>query len=178
MAVQFEWDQRKAASNLRKHGVSFSEASTVFRDPLAVIFDDETHSAREYREIIIGHSTRGRLLLVCFTERAEDTIRISVHGRQPKWNEKIMKKTEPSKPADKEPDEMLNEYKFDYSKARPNRFAARMKESVTVTLDSDVAEVFTTSESVNTVLRALIETMPKTKGTRRIRKQASNQQNS
>jgi uncharacterized protein len=76
MSVQFEWDGRKAASNLRKHGVSFPEASTVFRDSLAVIFDDEAHSAQEYREIIIGHSTRDRLLLVCFAEKAEDVVRI------------------------------------------------------------------------------------------------------
>jgi uncharacterized protein len=76
MGVQYEWDRRKAESNLRKHGVSFDEAGTVFRDPLAIIFDDETHSAREYREIIIGHSTRGRLLLVCFTEKAGNVVRI------------------------------------------------------------------------------------------------------
>lgn len=76
MSVQFEWDRRKATSNLRKHGVSFGEASTVFRDQLACIFDDEKHPAQERREIIIGHSTRDRLLLVCFTEKAEDVIRI------------------------------------------------------------------------------------------------------
>src|SRR5215467_2481076 len=71
MDIQFEWDDDKAASNLEKHGVSFEEASTVFRDPFALIFDDETHSIEEQREIIIGHSTRNRLLLVCFTERGE-----------------------------------------------------------------------------------------------------------
>jgi uncharacterized DUF497 family protein len=76
MGVQFEWDRRKAASNLRRHGVSFDEASTVFRDQLACIFDDEAHSAREQREIIIGHSTRHRLLLVCFTEKPENVVRI------------------------------------------------------------------------------------------------------
>jgi hypothetical protein len=87
-----------------------------------------------------------------------------------------MKKTEASKPSVKESDDMLPEYKFDYSKARPNRFAARIKkEDVTVTLDPDVSEVFTTSESVNTILRALIETMPKTKGRTVARKQSSNQ---
>jgi hypothetical protein len=69
---QFAWDDDKAASNLEKHGVSFEEATTVFRDPLALIFDDETHSIEEQREIIIGHSTRNRLLLVCFTERRDE----------------------------------------------------------------------------------------------------------
>ena len=73
--LQFEWDDDKAASNLETHEVSFEEAATVFRDPFAMIFDDEAHSLEEQREIIIGHSTRNRLLLVCFTERG-DKLRI------------------------------------------------------------------------------------------------------
>ena len=69
-----------------------------------------------------------------------------------------MKKTRSTNKAD---DELRPEYEFDYGKARPNRFAARVKPGVrTVPLDPDVAEVFTTPESVNTVLRALIQTMP------------------
>ncbi len=62
-----------------------------------------------------------------------------------------MKKTEACKPPGKKIDDLLPEYKFDYSKARPNRFAGRVrKEDVTVALDPDVSEVFTTSESANT----------------------------
>lgn len=76
MALSFEWDEYKAASNGTKHGVTFDEASTIFADPLAVIFDDEEHSRQEIREIIIGHSSLGRLLLVSFTERGEDVVRI------------------------------------------------------------------------------------------------------
>ena len=76
MSLQFEWNTEKATSNLKKHKVSFDEASTVFDDPLAQIFDDEDHSIGEQREIIIGHSILDRLLLVCFTERVEDHIRI------------------------------------------------------------------------------------------------------
>lgn len=76
MNVRFEWDKDKAASNLEKHGVSFDEASTVFDDPLAYIFDDEDHSDAEHREIIIGHSSQSRLLLTCFVERRENIIRI------------------------------------------------------------------------------------------------------
>ncbi|HUQ32543.1 MAG TPA: BrnT family toxin [Pyrinomonadaceae bacterium] len=74
--MEFEWDKAKAAANFRKHNVSFGEASTVFSDPLARIFDDEEHSAVERREILIGHSIINRLLLVCFTESSEDTVRI------------------------------------------------------------------------------------------------------
>jgi hypothetical protein len=75
MGVRFEWNNKKATSNLNKHKVSFEEAITVFGDPLAVIFDDEVHSKDEVREIIIGHSANNRLLLVRFTER-EDAIRL------------------------------------------------------------------------------------------------------
>lgn len=70
MNVSFGWDEQKAASNLSKHAVSFEEARTVFDNPLAVIFDDEVHSSAEPREIIVGHSSNGRLLMVCFTERS------------------------------------------------------------------------------------------------------------
>ena len=56
---EFEWDPRKAASNLKKHGVSFAEALAVFSDPAARIFDDPDHSSDERREIIIGY--RGAL---------------------------------------------------------------------------------------------------------------------
>jgi uncharacterized DUF497 family protein len=68
--VEFEWDGAKAASNLGKHGISFEEALTAFDDPLAAIFDDEEHSDREPREIIVGHSDQGRLVVVMFTERS------------------------------------------------------------------------------------------------------------
>jgi len=74
--MQFEWDIEKAKTNLKKHNVSFAEAETVFGNSLAKIFDDETHSFEEKREIIVGHSTDNRLLLVCFTEREDDTVRI------------------------------------------------------------------------------------------------------
>jgi uncharacterized protein len=76
MSMRFEWDLTKAESNLRKHDVSFDEAVTVFKDPLAYIFDDETHSEEEHREIIIGMSTLRLMILVCFVERLENIIRI------------------------------------------------------------------------------------------------------
>ena len=67
--MQFEWDRAKAQRNLRKHGVPFGEAVTVFYDSLAVTFDDPDHSAGEPRLITIGYSARGRLLIVAHTER-------------------------------------------------------------------------------------------------------------
>jgi uncharacterized DUF497 family protein len=74
--MRFEWDPAKASSNIHKHGVSFDEAVTVFKDPLAFIFDDEAHSEEESREIIIGMSSLRRMILVCFVERIEDIVRI------------------------------------------------------------------------------------------------------
>ena len=67
--MQFEWDRAKAQRNLRKHGVSFDEAVTVFYDSLAVTFDDPDHSVGEPRLITIGYSVRGSLLVVAHTER-------------------------------------------------------------------------------------------------------------
>jgi hypothetical protein len=73
-----------------------------------------------------------------------------------------MKKTSTIKSGQSEIAEMRSEYNFDYRQARPNRFAGRIdKNRLVVVLDPDIAEVFTTPESVNTVLRALINTMPK-----------------
>ena len=80
MTLRFAWDAKKAQSNRRRHGVSFQEAATVFGDPLARIHDDPGHSEREFREIIVGHATGGRLLLVSFPER-HGTIRL-VSARQ------------------------------------------------------------------------------------------------
>ncbi len=74
--MRFEWHDDKAAHNEARHGVAFAEAATVFMDPLAAIFDDAWHSGHEPREIIIGQSDAGRLLIVSFTERQSDSIRI------------------------------------------------------------------------------------------------------
>jgi uncharacterized DUF497 family protein len=74
--MQFEWNPEKAETNLKKHKVDFVEAETVFGDPLAKIFNDEEHSFEEKREIIVGHSAGNRLLIISFTERENDTVRI------------------------------------------------------------------------------------------------------
>lgn len=72
----FVWDPAKAASNWVKHGVGFSEASSVFFDPLAVAFDDEDHSSdEEDRDYILGQSNGYRFLFVSFVFR-ERTIRL------------------------------------------------------------------------------------------------------
>ena len=75
--IQFEWDSAKATANLRKHGVSFEEAQSVFHDEFAVQFFDEEHSAGEERFLLLGISITAQLLLVCHCERESgDIIRI------------------------------------------------------------------------------------------------------
>lgn len=82
-----------------------------------------------------------------------------------------MKRTSIAKSRTTAPDDMLPEYNFDYRKARPNRFAEKIyKDRRVVILDPDISMVFTTADSVNTVLRALIKTMPKTAKTKTTRK--------
>ena len=78
MPLGFEWDSAKAEHNLKEHGVSFEEATTVFRDPLSITIADPDHSDSEDRFIDLGMSYRGRLIVVCYTERKEKIRIISV----------------------------------------------------------------------------------------------------
>lgn len=73
--MEFVWDRKKAASNLRIHRISFQEAATIFGDPLAVTYNDPDHSDGESRFVTIGLSARGNLLIVAHTDRA-DAIRL------------------------------------------------------------------------------------------------------
>jgi uncharacterized DUF497 family protein len=75
--VEFEWDPKKAAKNLRKHGVSFNEAATVFGDSLGTTVPDPDHSVAEDRYITVGMSNRRRLVMVAHTEREERSRIIS-----------------------------------------------------------------------------------------------------
>jgi uncharacterized protein len=74
--MEFEWDARKAAANLQKHGVSFEEASSVFYDWCAITIRDEEHSDEEVRLKTIGVSSKLRVLLVVQTELIDGVIRI------------------------------------------------------------------------------------------------------
>jgi uncharacterized DUF497 family protein len=77
MGYVFEWDSRKAESNLKKHGVAFDEATTIFGDPLSLLMDDPKHSSDEQRFLVIGLSVQHRLLVVAFAERPPRTRIIS-----------------------------------------------------------------------------------------------------
>jgi uncharacterized DUF497 family protein len=75
MALTFVWDPQKAASNLKKHGVSFEEATTAFADPLSLTIPDPDPSESEERFVLVGLSNLARLVIVVHTETGE-TIRI------------------------------------------------------------------------------------------------------
>ncbi len=75
--MEFEWDPKKAKANVKKHGISFHEAATVFGDPLAITFNDPDHSIREHRFLTFGYSRMNQLLAVVHTERHGRTRIIS-----------------------------------------------------------------------------------------------------
>jgi uncharacterized DUF497 family protein len=74
--LTFEWDEKKDASNKKKHGISFDEAKTVFTDQFARLIADPDHSDDEDRFILLGTSINSRLLVVCHCIRLNDSIRI------------------------------------------------------------------------------------------------------
>ena len=85
--IKFEWDEAKAASNRKKHGVSFEEAQSVFYDEFAVQFFDESHTDVEDRFLMLGFSSEAQLLMVCHCERDHGhTIRI-ISARKATRNE-------------------------------------------------------------------------------------------
>src|SRR5215208_6693912 len=101
MTQRFEWDDEKAESNLRKHGISFEDAASVFFDPLAYTFDDPDHSVGERRLLTFGFSQAGRLLVVAHAERVVPS-ESSALVAQPEMNGVFMSKAK---------DEMRREYR-------------------------------------------------------------------
>jgi uncharacterized DUF497 family protein len=90
--VRFEWDDKKDLANLRNHGVAFDEAKTVFYDENAIEFYDEDHSCKEVRLLMIGLSSKLRILLVSYTVmegKDKDIIRIISSRKATKKEQKI-----------------------------------------------------------------------------------------
>ena len=89
--MHFQWDRAKAAENIAKHGVSFQEASTVFRDPLSQTGEDPDHSIGEQRFVTFGISTSGRLLVVAHTEDGDRihiiSARVALSGERKIYEE-------------------------------------------------------------------------------------------
>ena len=80
MGLTFEWDRNKAEENLKKHGVSFEEATTVFGDPLSLTIDDPLHSVEEERLVTLGQSYKHRIIVVVHVDRGEN---IRIIGARP-----------------------------------------------------------------------------------------------
>lgn len=80
--LRFEWDERKAAANAKKHGVSFDEAKSVFVDERAKLIDDPDHSEDEERFVLLGLSSALRLLLVCHCYRGEGNVIRMISARK------------------------------------------------------------------------------------------------
>jgi len=91
-----EWDPNKAKQNLKKHGVSFEEAATIFEDPLSSTIDDPLHSEAEERFIIIGKSMQNRLLVVPHTDRGERIRIISARLATSRERVKYEEETNPN----------------------------------------------------------------------------------
>ncbi len=85
--IEFEWSSTKARSNLKKHGVSFEEAQSVFYDEYARQFFDEEHSDDEERFIMLGMSIRARVLVVCHCERSSVNVIRIISARKATANE-------------------------------------------------------------------------------------------
>ena len=88
MEIKFEWDKEKADTNLKKHKISFEEAKTVFYDPNALLIADPDHSEiKEDRFIIMGLSSKSRLLIVCHCYRANDEVIRIISARKAEKSE-------------------------------------------------------------------------------------------
>jgi hypothetical protein len=89
-ALRFEWDPKKAASNLRKHKVSFEDAQTVFSDERALLINDPDHSEAEERFVLLGLSSTMRLLVVVHCYRAADNVIRLISARKADAHERSL----------------------------------------------------------------------------------------
>jgi uncharacterized DUF497 family protein/uncharacterized protein (DUF4415 family) len=130
--IHFEWDVRKARSNVRKHGVSFEEATSVFYDDEALMLDGPGHSEDEERFVLLGLSSVLRILVVVHCFRGGDE-RVSPHlspqGHLTRGG-----------PVPGPTETMRDEY--DFSNARKNPYAKRLKQKVTIRLDAPTIAYF------------------------------------
>ena len=164
MGLRFEWDAAKAKRNLRKHQVSFEEATTAFNDELSLTVPDPVHSAGEARCLLLGQTSRHRLIVIAFTEPGPDmtasgssqpALPIAASAMTMK---KAKRKAAPSRRAVREPTPATDEIHphYDFSAGVRGKYAARYREGTNVVLlEPDVAERFPDAAAVNRALRVL-----------------------
>jgi len=150
--MKFEWDPRKATRNLRKHRVSFEQATTAFRDPLSVTAPDLAHSSSEYRFVTFGLSSTGKLLTISHTEQG-------IHSNHPLDELPSKRKRSMKKADNSELDDWgkANYKRADLGEIVRGKYAKRIRESTNVVvLDPQVAKAFPNDEAVNSALLGLI----------------------
>jgi uncharacterized DUF497 family protein/predicted DNA binding CopG/RHH family protein len=130
--LRFGWDPEKADANLRKHGVSFEEATSVFYDGLAVEFYDDENSEWEDRFLLLGLSATLRLLMVCHCYREEDRSFAS----------SLLVRQRRTRRSTTQGDNMKAEYDLSQMKSRRNPYARQLKKQVTLRVRPDVIEYF------------------------------------
>jgi uncharacterized DUF497 family protein len=152
--LEFEWDSRKARTNLAKHKVSYEDAASVFGNPLGRIVADPRHSAVEERLVLLGVSNKRRLPTVMYIER-EEAVRIISPDGQRAPRKGTMKRSTNKGAADRvNADAILPEY--DFKRGAPNKFAPRYASgSGVIVLEPHLAAAFPNSEGANAALRAL-----------------------
>lgn len=149
MHIEFEWDPDKATKNVKKHQVSFTEAATMFSDPLSMTFFDPDHSIDENRYFTVGLSHLGKLLMLCM--RTEEIAYASlVREKQRSEREGFMK----NKAEMEIDDELWAEYDLSQLKGGVRgKYVQRYKAGTNlVLLAPDVAEAFPSDEAVNEAL--------------------------
>ncbi|HEX8154916.1 MAG TPA: BrnT family toxin [Thermoanaerobaculia bacterium] len=154
---QFEWDDRKALLNVRRHGITFDQAKNVFNDPLAMTQRDGEHSDGEEREVTLGDTWSGITLVVHHTRRG-DKIRIisarratAAELRKMANGNWICDKGEPGH------DPLDHEIDFDPAKAvRGKYYRPHDKPTVYCRLDAELVDHFGTNDDINEALRTLI----------------------
>ena len=144
-SIQFDWDVRKAAANLKKHKISFEEAKSAFYDERAKLIDDPAHSADEERFILLGLSHLLRVVVVCHCYRIHGNIIRIISARKATTQEL------------KAYQRWLMRKEYDFSKARKNPYASQLKRPITIRLDEDSVTYFKTiSEEVGIPYQSLI----------------------
>lgn len=149
------WDPKKAVQNLRKHGVAFEEAREALDQPLTRSVPDLRHSKTEDRYFAIGDASLGRILAIAYTIRDDYAWIISARRATPSETRSYMSGHDIIRDRPNEDEEDPLDHEIDFSNAKPigRRFA---KIRGTILLDSDVCDVFRSSDEVNNALRMLI----------------------
>lgn len=154
-SAQFEWDDRKAALNRAKHGITFERAIDVFDDPLAMTIDDPDHSDDEERFITIGATFWDEVLVIGHTYR-DERIRIITARRATHAERRLYMDEKFDRLHDKHlEDDLRPEYDFTGG-VRGKFYQGRGRLVTRVSLDEDVARRYRTDEDVNAALRQLI----------------------